>query len=117
MVTGQLTVTADFLSRADLRLGISARHHCPDAHTWFVTAAERLRIRPGDTMLQWSTLAKITAFTGTPPDAIGPPEFERARTAMVEAFIARGSPCAGRNMAAIFHRLQLTLLSSPLVLL
>src|SRR5512132_4611379 len=31
------------------------------------------------------------------------------RTAIVDAFIARGSPCAGRNMAAIFHRLQLTL--------
>ena len=60
-------------------------------------------------MLQWSTLAKITALTGTPPDAIGPAEFERARTAIVDAFIARGSPCAGRNMAAIFHRLQLTL--------
>ncbi len=31
MVTGQLTVTADFLGRADLRLGIAARHYCPDA--------------------------------------------------------------------------------------
>ena len=29
------------------------------------TAAERLGIRPADTMLQWSTLAKITALTGT----------------------------------------------------
>jgi hypothetical protein len=52
MVTGQLTVTADFLGRADLRLGISARHYCPDAHTWFIAVAERLGIRPGDTMLQ-----------------------------------------------------------------
>jgi len=60
-------------------------------------------------MLQWSTLAKITALTGTPPDAIGQAEFQRARTAIVDAFITRGSPCAGRNMAAIFHRLQLTL--------
>jgi site-specific recombinase XerD len=109
MVTGQLTVTADVLSHADLRLGIAARHYCPDAHTWFVTAAARLGIRLADTRLQWSTLAKITAFTGTPPDAIGPAEFQRARTAIIDAFIARGSPCAGRNMAAIFHRLQLTL--------
>ena len=50
MVTGQLTVTTDFLSRADLRLGIAARHHCPEAHTWFVSNAERLRLRPADTM-------------------------------------------------------------------
>jgi hypothetical protein len=29
LVTGQLTVTADFLSRADLRLGTAARHYYP----------------------------------------------------------------------------------------
>ena len=109
MVTGQLTVSADFLGRAGLRLGITARHYCPDAHSWFVTAAERLGIRSEDTMLQWSTLAKITALTGVAPNAIGPAEFERARTAIVNAFIARGSRCAGRTMAATFHRLQLTL--------
>jgi hypothetical protein len=109
MVTGQLTVTAEFLSRADLRLGIAARHFCPEASTWFSTVAERLGVRPADTMLQWSTLAKIVAFTRTAPDGVGPAEFERARTAIVAAFLARGTPCAGRNMAAIFHRLQLTL--------
>ena len=67
MVTGQLTITADFLSRADLRLGIAARHYCPEAHTWFVALAEQLGLRPADTMLQWSTLAKVTALTRTPP--------------------------------------------------
>ncbi len=109
LVTGQLTVTADFLSRADLRLGIAARHYCPEAHTWFVALAEQLGLRPADTTLQWSTLAKVTALTRTPPEGIGPGEFERARTAIVDAFIARESPGAGRNMAAVFHRLQLTL--------
>lgn len=109
MVTGQLTVTADFLSRANLHLGIAARRFCPDAHTWFLTAAERLAIRPGDTMQQWSALAQITSLTGTRPDAIGPAEFTPARAAIVDAFAARGAPGAGRNIAAVFHRLQLTL--------
>jgi hypothetical protein len=109
MVTGQLTITADFLSRADLRLGIAARHYCPEAYAWFVALAEQLGLRRADTILQWSTLAKVTALIRTPPDAIGPREFQQARTAIVDAFIARGSRCAGRNMAAIFHRLQLTL--------
>jgi hypothetical protein len=40
MVTGQLTVTADFLSRADLRLGIAARHYCPEAHTLYSVRPE-----------------------------------------------------------------------------
>ena len=109
LVTGNLTVTADILGRVDLRLGNAARNHCPDAHAWFVGAGERIGISPADIALQWNTLAKITAISGTPPDQVGPAEFETARTAIVDAYIARGLPRSGRNMASIFHRLQLTL--------
>ena len=109
MVTGQLTVTADVLSRVNLQLGMAACHACPDAHTWFVAAAERLGMGSVNTMRQWAALAKITACTGTAPDAVGPAEFTRARTAIVDAFVARRSPNAGKSIAAAFYRLQLTL--------
>lgn len=36
------------------------------------------------------------------------PEGLAARAAIVDAYVARGMPNSGRNMAAIFHRLQLT---------
>src|SRR5512132_3727798 len=109
LVTSQLTVTADVLGRVDLRLGNAARTHCPDAHRWFVDAGERIGISPVDIGLQWNTLAKITAITATPANQVGTAEFESARTAITKAYVERGLPSSGRNMASIFHRLQLTL--------
>ena len=109
LVTSRLTVSADLLGRVDLRLGNAARSHCPAAHAWFVEAGSRLGTRPGDVGLQWNTLAKITAVTGTAPDRVGPQEFEAARADILGAYAARGMPSSGRNIAAIFHRLRLTL--------
>ena len=109
MVTGQLSVDADILGRVDLRLGNAARTYCPDAHRWFVDAAALIGISPADISLQWNALAKITATTATPPDQVGAAEFERARAAIINAYVERGLPQSGRNMASIFHRLQLTL--------
>jgi integrase/recombinase XerD len=109
MVTGQLTVTADVLGRVDLRLGNAARNHCQDAHRWFNEVCAVLNVRTGDVALQWNTLAKVTALTGVAPDQVGDREFEHARRATVEAYHSRGRPSSGRNVASIFHRLQLTL--------
>ena len=109
MVTGQLTVEADVLGRVDLRLGNAARQFCPDAQASFVEACERLSVAPSDVTLQWNALAKVTAITGILPHKVGDREFELARTAIIDAYTARDLPESGRNMASIFHRLQLTL--------
>ena len=109
MVTRRLTVSADVLGRADLRLGNAARNYCPQAHAWFLECCRRLQSSQADIALQWNTLAKITAVTGTPAERIDTAEFDAARTAIINAYLTRGMPHSGRNMAAIFHRLQLTL--------
>ena len=109
MVTGQLTVDADVFGRVDLWLGNAARTFCTDAHPWFVESCERLGVPPDDIGLQWNTLAKITATTGVAPNQITEREFELARTALIDAYAARGMRASGRNMASIFHRLRLTL--------
>jgi site-specific recombinase XerD len=109
MVTGQLRVSADILGRVDLRLGNAAGNHCPQAHRWFTDACAVLNIRDGDVALQWNTLAKVTALTGVAADRVGTAEFEYARRAIIDAYIGRGAPSSGRNIASIFHRLQLTL--------
>ena len=107
MVTGQLSVDADLFTRLDLRLGNAARH---DAHVWFVESCERLGIGRDDLgRLHWNALAKVAATTGVAPDRVGDREFELARTAIVDAYVARGMPASGRNIASIFHRLRLTL--------
>ena len=109
MVTGQLNVSAEVFGRVDLWLGNAARIFCPSARAWFVQACERLGIGPQDTALQWNTLAKVTAMTGTAPDQITEREFERSRTAIIDAYVARGMRASGRNITAVFHRLRLTL--------
>jgi len=43
------------------------------------------------------------------PCAVTDEHFDAARTAMTSAYARRGKPTAGKNVAAIFHRLQLTL--------
>ena len=109
MVTGRLTVDADVFGRVYLRLGTAARTFCPDAHGRFVEACERLHVRPGDVALQWNTLAMVTAVTGVGADRVGDREFNVASAAVVDAYVSRGKPESGRNMASIFHRLRLTL--------
>ena len=109
MVTGQLTIDADVLGRVYLRLGTAARSFCPDAHAWFIDACQRLDVRVGDVALQWNALAMITAVTGVAADEVGDHHFELGSTAIVGAYVTRGLPASGRNMASIFHRLRLTL--------
>ena len=109
MVTGQLTIDPDVLGRVYLRLGTSARTFCPDAHAWFVEACARIEVRPADIALQWNALAMITAVTGTPLEEVGATDFELGSAAVIGAYVSRGKPESGRNMASIFHRLRLTL--------
>ena len=109
IVTGQLTVTPEVLGRVDLQLGHAARNYCPEAHRWFSNACAVLDVRAADVALQWNTLAKVTALTGVAPDQVGAVEFGYTRRAIIDAYRDRGQPSSGRNIASIFHRLQLTL--------
>src|SRR6266849_3471318 len=109
MVTGQLNVSAEVFGRVDLWLGNAARIFCPAAHAWFVQSCERLTTGTEDVGLQWNTLAKVTAMTGTAPDQITERDFEHARVALINAYAGRGMRASGRNLASVFHRLRLTL--------
>ena len=109
MVTGRITVDAGLLSRSDLRPGLPARRFCgPDYH-WFTATCSRIGISSRDTAAQWNILAKVTAITGAPPCAVTDEHFDAARVAMTTAYARRGKPTAGKNVAAVFHRLRLTL--------
>jgi len=109
LINGRITATADFLAFADLRLGGTARKHLPDTHAWFAAATTRLDASTADTALQWNVLCKIAALSGCRPDDIDTERFVAARVAIYDAYTRRGKPEAGRNVRAIFHRLQLTL--------
>jgi site-specific recombinase XerD len=58
---------------------------------------------------QWNLLVKITAITSAAPHAITEEPFEAARVELMTAYTRRGRPTAGKNVAAVLHRLRLTL--------
>jgi len=109
MVTGRITVDAELLSRTDLRPGLPGRRFCAADYHWFTQTCSRIGISSRDTAAQWNILAKITAITGAPPCAVTDEHFDTARVAMTLAYTRRGKPTAGKNVAAVFHRLRLTL--------
>ncbi len=109
LVTGQLTIRAELMTDIDLRLGVVARGHCPSTYTWFVEAADRLRLQPEDVGLQWNALMKAAAMTGIAAQRLTDQDFGTARDEIVAAYVRRGMPSSGRNMSAIFTRLRLTL--------
>jgi integrase/recombinase XerD len=109
MVTGRIPVDADLLSRTDLRPGLPARSFCATDYRWFSEACSRIGISSRDIAAQWNILVKITAITGAAPHAITDEPFEAARVELMTAYTRRGRPTAGKNVAAVLHRLRLTL--------
>lgn len=109
LVTGRLTIAAELMTTVDLRLGMVARGHRPDTYSWFFTAGESLRLTQADIALQWNALLKASAVTGISPDRLNDRDFQTSRESIIGAYVNRGMPSSGRNMSAIFTRLQLTL--------
>lgn len=94
LTTQRMQATAAVITQVDLRLGIAARRWNPSGHAWFIDVCAPLGLSADDIALQWSTLAKITAVTGTPPETVTGAEFERARSEFLVAFERRGTPSA-----------------------
>jgi integrase/recombinase XerD len=109
MVTGQIRVDAEQLCDTGLRLGNAGRLFCPHDHRWFTDICARLGISAADTTLQWNTLVKIAVITGAMPRTVTDDEFGTARAALIAAYSRRQTPSAGRTIAAVCHRLQLSL--------
>jgi len=109
MVTGQIGVDAEQLCDTGLRLGNAGQLFCPHDHRWFTDICARLGTSAADTTLQWNTLVKIAVITGATARTVTDDEFGTARAALIAAYSRRQTPSAGRTIAAVCHRLQLSL--------
>ncbi len=109
MVTGQIGVDAEQLYDTGLRLGNAGRLFCPHDHRWFTDICTRLGTSAADVTLQWNTLVKIAVITGATARTVTDDEFGTARAALIAAYSRRQTPSAGRTIAAVCHRLQLSL--------
>jgi integrase/recombinase XerD len=109
MVTGQIGVDAEQLCDTALRLGNAGRLFCPHDHGWFIDICARLGTSAADTTLQWNTLVKVAVITRATTRTVTDDEFGTARAALIAAYSRRQTPSAGRTIAAVCHRLQLSL--------
>jgi integrase/recombinase XerD len=109
IITGRLGVDAGFLVAAGMRLGSAAARYQPAARLRFAQATARLAATAADTALQWHMLAMLAAATHTTVEGIDTERFLAGRTLLLDAYRRRARPDAGRNPAAVLHRLQTTL--------
>ncbi len=109
MAAGRIRAGAALIRGLNLHLGNAARQFCPHDHQWFAAICAVLGTSSDDTALRWNTLAKVTALTGVAPSQVTDREFLQARTDLLNAYCRRGMQASGRNLAAVFSRLQATL--------
>jgi integrase/recombinase XerD len=115
VVTGCLAVDAGFLVAAGMRLGSAAARYQPTARLRFGQATARLAATAADTAVQWHMLAMLAAATQTTVDRIDTASFLTGRKLLLDAYRRHGRPEAGRNPAAVLHRLQTTLFHDQVV--
>jgi site-specific recombinase XerD len=112
MVTGQIGVDAELLCDTGLRLGNAGRLFCPHDYRWFTEICSGLGTSDADVIAQWNTLVKMAVITRATVRTVADGEFGTARAALIGAYSRRQTPSAGRTMAALCHRLQLSLFQS-----
>jgi integrase len=109
MVTSRLRVSAEYLARAELRLGsIAARHH-PVLHA---RLADTARVLGSDDVWvrdQWSALAQLAALHGVLPENVTSEQLDSGGDALLAAFARPGHPKAGHKLRSALVRLRATL--------
>ncbi len=115
MVTGRMRVSAEYLARADQRLGTVARSHFPDLHGRFVATAAMLGSNHIWATHQWNVLAQLAALHGVTPDQVSAEQVEEGGAALVDAFARPGRPKAGQRTRTSLVRLKATLFHAGLV--
>ena len=109
MVTARMSVSAQYLARAELRLGsIAARHH-PALHARLADTARTLGSDEVWVREQWSALAQLAALHGVLPGQVSCEQLTCGGDALLAAFAPPGHPKAGHKLRSALVRLRATL--------
>ncbi|HXR61516.1 MAG TPA: site-specific integrase [Solirubrobacterales bacterium] len=109
MVTARMSVSAEYLARADLRLGsIAARHH-PALRARLAATARTLGSDEVWVRDQWSALAQLAALHGVLPEQVTSEQLDSGGDALLTAFARPGHPKAGHKLRSALVRLRATL--------
>ncbi len=115
MVTGQMTVSAEYLARADLRLGVSAARQFPELHAEVAAAAEMLGSNHIWIASQWHVLAQLAALYGVTPDQVTAEQADVGGAALLAAYAHPDHPKAGHKTRTALVRLRATMFHAGLI--
>jgi len=109
MVTARMSVSAQFLARADLRLGVAAARYYPALRADFGDTAHTLGSDHPWVLAQWSVLAQLAALHGVRPAQVTAEQLDIGGDALLAAFARPDHPTAGRRLRSSLVRLRATL--------
>jgi integrase len=115
MVTGRMAVSAEYLARADLRLGTAAGNYHPELHARLAATAEMLGSDKCWVNAQWNALAQLAALHSVMPAAVTAEQLDAGGTALVDAFARPGRPKAGHKLRSALVRLRATLFHAGVI--
>ena len=109
MLTAKMSVSAQFLARADLRLGAVAARYYPALRADFADTARTLGSDHAWVLAQWSALAQLAALHGVRPQEVTAEQLDAGGDALLAAFARPEHPKAGHRLRSSLVRLRATL--------
>ena len=115
MVTARMIVSAEYLARADLRLGAIAARHYPALRASFAEVAGMLGSDDVWIRAQWSALTQLGALHGVRPHEVNAEQLDVGGDELLVAFAYRGHPKAGHVLRSSLVRLRATLFHGGII--
>lgn len=115
MVTARMRVSAEYLARADLRLGAIAARHYPGLRASFAEVAGMLGSDDVWIRAQWSALAQLAALHGVLPAEVSAEQLDAGGDGLLAAFARPGHPKAGHVLRSSLVRLRATLFHTGMI--
>ncbi len=109
MVTARMSASAQYLARADQRLGAVAARYYPALRANFAETAATLGSDRPWQCAQWSALAQLAALHGVRLDQVSSEQVDVGGDTLLAAFARPGHPKAGHVLRSSLVRLRATL--------
>jgi len=115
MVTGRMAVSADYLARANLRLGAAAANYHPALYAHLATTAEMLGSDKCWVDAQWQAFAQVAALHGVTPAKVTAAQLDAGAAALLDAFVRPGRAKSGHKLRTALVRLRATLFHAGVI--
>ncbi|MGH9171412.1 MAG: tyrosine-type recombinase/integrase [Acidimicrobiales bacterium] len=115
LVTGRMQVSAEYLVRFDLRLGVAARRHHSELYELFASSAATLGSDDIWVRAQWNLLAQLGGLHGVVPRSLTAAQVADGGARLLEASRHPQHPKAGFHRRTALLRLKATMFHAGLI--